>query len=116
MATSQPQLDPETLRNLAVTLGTLPPQINQQQAPAIAAPGPISMPQGKLSDLSVSLPPAQQPNLKAPRGTLQGDQAERARVESSGPGESQIYGDVTKIIEGQGYITENHLDTCDQYS
>jgi len=43
------------------------------------------------------------PNIKAPRGTLQGDQAERSRLMNTGSGVSQIYHNVTSSEFGQNH-------------
>lgn len=63
----------------------------------MAAPGPITMPdQNKVSDLSIL-----QPSIKAPRGTIQGDQAERTRMLNTGAGVDQIYGKIANSDFGQ---------------
>ena len=92
MATSAPQLDPNTLQNLAIQL-----QQNQGPVPSgIAAP--VHMPDSP-PDLSIGASP--HPQVQAPRGTLQGDQAERARVIGSGAGEDQIQGKLEQSHFGQ---------------
>ena len=94
----QPDQD-QLLRNLAITLGTQPRQI-PAVGPQMAAPGPIQMPSGPAPDLSIG---TQQPAIKAPRGTIQGDQEERTRMLNTGAGEDQIYGKVTGSKLGQAH-------------
>ena len=100
MATSQPQLDPETLRNLAINLNAPPP------APVAA---PVQM--AAQPDLGISLP-SKSPVVFGPhgqtagapmaqRGTLEGDKQERARELGAGAGVDQIYGRITQSPFGQ---------------
>jgi len=99
MATAPTQIDPETLRNLAITLGTQPRQIppGAGQEPQMATPN-LQIPSGPAPNLAIS-----QPQVTAPRGTVEGDQAERARILKSGAGEDQIYGRVTGSQFGQAH-------------
>ena len=100
--TGQPDPD-ELRRNLAITLGSqapvLPEHLGMPAGPQMAAPGPITMPdQGNSPNLAIT-----PPTVKGPRGTLDADKAERSRLISTGPGESQIYGKVTNSNFGQAH-------------
>lgn len=98
-----PQLDPETLKNLAITLHQ--PMMGPLAAlPPPTSPGAITPP-----GLGISLPPTPdvpqtaQPQIKAPRGTTTGDEAERSRMLATGPGENQIYGKINNSQFGQNH-------------
>ena len=106
MDTGLAQLDPDTMHNLAITIGQAalqPSPIAQAAHPA--APGapptdPVALP-GQQPDLSVFH--GAQPAVKGPRGTLDADKAERTRMLSTGAGEDQIYGKVTNSGFGQAH-------------
>lgn len=105
MATTGIQLDPEEVRrNLAITLnsqpqGAMSEHLGLPAGPQMAAPGPISMPDtSKAPNLAIT-----PPTVKGPRGTLDADKAERTRLMTTGPGESQIYGKVTHSDFGQAH-------------
>lgn len=85
MSTMPQQLDPETLRNLAIN------------AP-LPAPAPIALPQ-QQPDLGI--PTA--PHVQAPRGTIEGDTAKRSQMLDKGAGEDQIYGKITGSQFGQNH-------------
>jgi hypothetical protein len=104
MDTTQVQPDEDLLRrNLALTLGTQPPMIPHAQpsSPDIASPGPITMPGAGAPDLSISPPQS----VKAPRGTVQGDQAKRTHDLTTGSGISQI----AQKVEGSKLGQEHPL-------
>jgi hypothetical protein len=88
MATSAPQLD-----DLAIRL-----QQNQQPVPASIA-APLQLPDQAKPDLSIGATP--HPQVIAPRGTIQGDQAERSRMLNTGAGEDQIQGKLEGSQFGQ---------------
>jgi hypothetical protein len=100
MDMSQPQLDPDALRKLAINLNAPPP-------PGIASP--ISMPQPDLSITAPQKPfvmgPTGQTINQAPKGTLQGDQQERERLQNSGSGISQISKRIQDTQFGQNHPT-----------
>jgi hypothetical protein len=105
MATTGLQLDPEEVRrNLAITLGNqaqnpMSEHLGLPAGPQMAAPGPINMPQPTNAPNLAITPPT----VKGPRGTLDADKAERTRLMTTGPGESQIYGKVTGSQFGQNH-------------
>jgi len=88
METSAPQLD-----DLAIRL-----QQNQQPVPASIA-APLQLPDQAKPDLSIGATP--HPQVIAPRGTIQGDQAERSRMLNTGAGEDQIQGKLEGSQFGQ---------------
>src|ERR1700722_17897583 len=93
--TSAVQLDPNEMRNLAISLG------NNTPPPAVSAP--VSMPTPAMPpSLGVSTP---QPAIQAPRGTIAGDTAERTRELNTGAGVDQIYGKITGSHFGQQHPT-----------
>lgn len=95
MDTSAVQLDPNEMRNLAISLGSNAPP------PSVAAP--ISMPSPQApSDLGIS---TSAPHVNAPRGTIAGDTTERGRLLSTGAGEDQIYGKIANSNFGQQHPT-----------
>lgn len=59
--------------------------------------GAISLPPGNVP----ALPPTPKPTIIAPRGTVEGDQAERSRLLGSGSGISQIAGKIENSGLGQ---------------
>ena len=100
MSTATAQLDPETLRDLAIRLN----QTQQPPSPAVAAP--LQVPEQK-PDLSL-VPSAPSPAVStlggkkmgnfAPQGTIAGDKQERERRLATGAGVDQISG----MIQGSG--------------
>lgn len=94
MATNPSVIDPEDLRRaqMAQSFALQPPPPMQQQ-----------MPQG--TDLGIPPPQQPAPKINAPRGTLQGDQAERSRLEMAGPVSSQVYKRITDSNFGQNHPT-----------
>ncbi len=80
------------LQDLAIRLA------QQQQPPAPGIAAPVQMPDQK-PDLSIV--PQRDAAIKAPRGTVEGDQAERARMLQTGAGEDQIQGKLENSHFGQ---------------
>ena len=111
MSTLPQQLDPEALRNLAITVpDPIDPatgiRASQAPNPMLAAPtqppqvsAPLSLPQAPMPNLGIPAPQA----VRAPRGTIQGDTDERSRMLSTGAGEDQIYSRVTGSQFGQNH-------------
>lgn len=102
MSTPASVIDPDQLRRMQAS------QSLAMQPP----PGPVQMPD---SGLAIPLPQSKSPVVLnnygksaqplPPRGTIEGDKAERARLEMSGPGESQIYHRVADSQFGQNHPT-----------
>lgn len=90
------QIDPEEMKNLAITLGAPYAQQNE-----------LGDTLGRSNELGASLPAPSGPDLsiapKPARGTLEGDKAERSRMLQTGAGEDQIYGKVTNSSFGQNH-------------
>ena len=95
----------------ATTLAPQPPPIDPGlQAPSkiqkpaqIGAPPPA--PTATMSGPPPSMGAPSMPNVEAPRGTLQGDQNERGRLEATGPGITQIHSKIENSQFGQNHPT-----------
>lgn len=92
-ATGNPLFDNPALK-AQVMASMQPPAQWQQASPVagIAPPKPVAPPV-QMPDQErqlPALPPPSQPQVIAPRGTLQGDQAEASRLRTTGSGISQI--------------------------
>lgn len=89
-------INPEEMKNLAITLGAPYAQQNE-----------LGDTLGRSNELGASLPAPSGPDLsiapKPARGTLDGDKAERSRMLQTGAGEDQIYGKVTNSSFGQNH-------------
>ena len=88
MGTSAQLVGQPDLEDLAIRL-------QQQQPPPASIAAPVQMPSAP-PDLSIGQTP--HPAVKAPRGTVEGDTAERSRMLGTGAGVDQIAGK----IEGSG--------------
>ena len=93
MATSAQLVGQPDLQDLAIRLA------QQQQAPPPGIAAPLQLPDQAKPDLSIGATP--HPQVIAPRGTIQGDQAERSRMLSTGAGEDQIQGKLEGSQFGQ---------------
>lgn len=103
MSTMSVQLDPEELRrNLAITLGTQQPQLANLREPQMAPPPPSQPMPDNRYNLALNTP---QPKVISPRGTIQGDQAERSRLLDTGSGISQISHRIQDSGFGQAHPT-----------
>ena len=95
----------------ATTLAPHPPPVDPGlQAPSkiqkpaqIGAPPPA--PTATMSGPPPSMGAPSMPNVEAPRGTLQGDQNERGRLEATGPGITQIHSKIENSQFGQNHPT-----------
>src|SRR5580658_9134364 len=78
----QPMPAPGSVQSAPPIMGAIRHPEADQGAPA----GPQPLPSGSVP----IMPPSSQPQVKAPRGTVTGDEAERSRLLSTGSGISQI--------------------------
>ena len=80
-------------------------QIRQQarQAAQPDTPPPALMPPPGMDSGAPPIMQTQQPNVQAPRGTLQGEQSERNRLVGSKPGAGQVYNRITDSSFGQNH-------------
>ena len=85
---------PDPLKNLAINLAL------QQQPPSPAIAAPVQMPEQK-PDLSVFS--GGQPSVKAPRGTVEGDQNYRGQLLDQGSGISRIHSGIENSQFGQNH-------------
>jgi len=107
--------------DVASTFAARTPQVSNVQLPALhramftnpssvapLGPEPAAMtipPIGSGPDIS-SFTAGTVPHIRgrlAPRGTIEGDEAERTRLMTTGPGEAQIYGKITGSKFGQAH-------------
>ena len=78
-------------------------QIRQQRAMQPDTPPPSLLPPPGMDQGAPPIMQTPQPNVKAPRGSLQGEQDERNRLVASKPGANQVYGDITNSGFGQNH-------------
>ena len=76
-------------------------QARQQMQPD--TPPPALMPPPGMDTGAPPIMGTPQPTVKAPRGTIQGEQAERNRLISSPPGSGQVYSKITNSGFGQNH-------------
>ncbi len=86
-------------------------QLRQQARQSMQpdTPPPALMPPPGMDSGAPPIMQSQQPTVKAPRGTVPGEQAERNRLISSPAGSGQVYGKITGSDFGQNHPTAGKL-------
>jgi hypothetical protein len=95
---ANPSLPSPEANAAATAPSVLPPGMLLPHPDAGPPPGNIVMPES-----APALMPAQQPNVTAPRGTIEGDTNARGALLGKKPGWENLYSDVTNSRLGQAY-------------